>query len=330
MFVPQAWILVIGSYVAIAFAYLLPQDFQSDSRAYVAVALTAFMIRTFLFHLGLLVLLTTVVAASVRRWWLVAAAIPLLAMTVGQAGWSYVPREPPAAIGPTITVMSVNLLHANRETAGILSEVAAARPDVLVLQEYTQHWHRAFQAALADDYQHAAYVCRSDSFGLAVYSKVAFASPADVELPIGGIGTPQARVVLDVAGGRVALYNIHLLPPKRLDWTIEQRQEFADLLALLEREELPVILCGDFNFTNATAFAAELRRRGLRDAHELAGVGRGATWPVLKFFRYLPGIRLDHIYQSSELTSTRSTTGTGRGSDHRPIVAEVGFARSSN
>ena len=131
--------------------------------------------------------------------------------------------------------------------------------------------------------------------------------------------------MLDFAGRQIALYNIHLLPPKEIDWTIEQRREFADLYDQLEREELPVILCGDFNFTLATAFAAQLRGRGLRDAHELAGRGRGSTWPVISFFRYCPGIRLDHIYLSEQLTATRSTTGTGQGSDHRPVIAEIGF-----
>ena len=43
--------------------------------------------------------------------------------------------------------------------------------------------------------------------------------------------------------------------------------------------------------------------------------------------RWFPGIRLDHIFLSKELTSTQSRTGTGAGSDHRPVIAETGFAR---
>jgi hypothetical protein len=48
-----------------------------------------------------------------------------------------------------------------------------------------------------------------------------------------------------------------------------------------------------------------------------------ATWPVNSFFRYLPGVRVDHVYASKHLAFTRLTTGTGEGSDHRPLVAEI-------
>ena len=122
-----------------------------------------------------------------------------------------------------------------------------------------------------------------------------------------------------------ALYCVHLMPPRSRAQTIEQRREFADLRDRLKHEELPIVLCGDFNFTNASAFADELTRLGLIDAHRISGRGRGTTWPRLGPLRWLPGIRLDHIFISKELTSTHSRTGTGQGSDHRPVVAEIGF-----
>ena len=158
MFVPQAWAVVVAAYALIIFAYAFPQDFRYDARAYIIAATAAFMIKTFLFHLGLLVLLTAIIAAFIRRWRLVMAAIPFLIFTVGSAVRGYVPSAPPIVSGRSITVMSANLLHANHETAPLLSEVAVAQPDVLVLQEYAPHWHRAFQAALANDYPHAVHV----------------------------------------------------------------------------------------------------------------------------------------------------------------------------
>ena len=69
------------------------------------------------------------------------------------------------------------------------------------------------------------------------------------------------------AGGRdVALYNLHLLPPRRLDYTAEGRLQFADLLDRLTAERLPVIVAGDFNLTETTPQHADLRRVGLADA----------------------------------------------------------------
>jgi len=299
MFPPQAWGTVIASCAAIVFAYACPQDLRNTAALAVWVAWTAVMVRMFLFHLGLLLVLVAGAAALTRRWRLLAATGPLLLFTLGPAAWSYAPRKRPLAAGETITVMTVNLLHANQNAP-----------------------------ALAAEYPHARYVRRADSFGLAIYSRRPFIGPVDPTLPLGNAGTPQIRAVVEIADCDVAFYNIHTLPPRNLAFTTEQRLEIADLLNLLKREKLPVVLCGDFNFTGASPYADELRRLGLRDVHRLSGRGRGATWPVLSFFRALPGIRLDHIYLSKELTSPSSHTGVGRGSDHRPIIADIGFVAS--
>ena len=326
---PAAWLIVIASYAVILFAFLFPHDFRHQGAAYTCAAWTAFMIRTFLFHLGLLLLLVAALAATLRRWRLLIATAPLLLFTAGPALWSCVPKPGRTASGPTVTVMSINLLGANRNTAGIVEEVRAADPDILLLLEYRAHWHAAFSAALGDHYPHFTCVQREDNFGMAFYARTPLAEPVDMTIPLGAAGTPQMRAVVRIGSRNVALYGVHLMPPRGRAATLEQRREFADLLDRLETELLPVILCGDFNFTSASPFADALRRRGLTDSHQLAGRGRGTTWPVLGFFRWLPGLRLDHIFLSSELTSLRSVTGIGQGSDHRPVLAQIGL-RSAN
>ena len=91
-------------------------------------------------------------------------------------------------------------------------------------------------------------------------------------------------------------------------------------------EKLPYIVSGDFNFPETAPQHANLKRAGVREAHELAAIGRGATWPVNSIFRYIvPGVRIDHIYLSPQLTATTCRTGVGRGSDHRPVVADLAF-----
>jgi vancomycin resistance protein VanJ len=321
----QAWIILGISYVAIVFAFAWPQDFRDSSSAYVLAAMAAFMIRTFLFHLGLLLVLVSIAAVIMRRWRPLIAALPLVVFTVGPAVWSYVPRGRPTLAGETITVMSINLLAQNRDTAPMVAEAVATGPDVLLLQEYTPRWHTAFQPALAADYPHARYILRDDSYGLAIYSRRSFVGRVDMRVPLGAFGTPQARAVVRIGEREVVLYNVHLMLPKGRNYVIEQRREFADLLDRLRREKLPIILAGDFNFTNASVFADELERLGLVDAHRINGWGRGSTWPMRTVLRWFPGIRLDHIFLSKELTSTHSRTGTGQGSDHRPVIAEIGF-----
>ena len=321
------WLIVVAAYTGLAYAYVFPHDLRNTGAVHVWAAWTAFMIRTFLFHLGLLLCAVAIGAAVLRRWRLVIAAVPAAAFTVGPAAWSCLPKRPPAVAGETIRIMSANLLAENRRTGPIVAEVAAVRPDVLVLLEYAPHWHQAFQVALGSEYPYVCHVQRWDSFGLAIYSRRPFVEPVKTALALGGAGTPQARAVIELAGRAVALYVVHLMPPIGRAYTAEQRAEFVDLLELLREEKLPVVLCGDFNFTNESVFADELERLGLADAHRISGWGRGATWPALGLVRYVPGVRIDHVFLSQELTSRRSTVGRGGGSDHRPIVVEVGFAR---
>jgi endonuclease/exonuclease/phosphatase (EEP) superfamily protein YafD len=254
------------------------------------------------------------------------ATLPLVAMTVGPAAWQYRPRSKPEIPGETITVMSANLLALNRNTAPIIQEVRAAQPDVLLLQEYADHWHTAFQAAVGEDYPHVRHITRGDSFGVAVYSRRPFLEEPSVSIPLGDVGVPQIRAVIEVDGKPVAFYNVHLVPPMSLDRVKATRMQLADLLDRLKSESLPAVVAGDFNFTETTPNAAAVERVGLVEAFTVGGWGRGPTRPVSGLFRWIPSLRLDHIYLGGGLTCSDCRTGVGKGSDHRPVIARIGFA----
>ncbi len=319
----EAWGFVIACYGLFLFAFLLPGNYRSTSRLYLFVSWMAFLTRTFLFHAGLVVIVITAVAAIVRRWRLLAAAAPLLAITFGPSLWMMRSKSPPAAQGRALTVMTANLLVVNRNTGPVIAEIREAAPDILFLQEYASHWHDALMDELGTDYPYVCGIQREDSFGAAVYSKIPFVGKPTRYLSMGTSGVPQIRAVVDVEETHVAVYNIHLLPPRRFDYVQEQRLQFADLLDHLQAEQLPLIMCGDFNFTFMSGFAASLRKLGLADAHAGAGHGQGRTWPGTLFLRWMPGLRLDQIWTSSDLTCTECRTGVGTGSDHRPVVARI-------
>ncbi|MBN1345197.1 MAG: endonuclease/exonuclease/phosphatase family protein [Phycisphaerae bacterium] len=330
MLLREVWFLVLVSYPLIAFAYLWPQDYRNVSMGQVCLAWTAFMIRTFLFHLGLVCAVIAIVSAWRRSWRLFAATLPLLAMTLGPSCWSCRPRlgsNRTAVVGETVRVMSVNLLALNRTVEPILAEIAETAPEILLLQEYTPHWHEALQESIGSSYPHAAHEIREDCFGAAVYSKRPFVRRVTTDLGLGTALVPQMRAVVRIDARQVAICNLHLLPPRTYSYTVDMRGQFADLLDRLGAERLPVIMAGDFNFTEASPNAAALGRLGMADAQDLGGWGRGATWPVQSFFRYVPGLRLDHVYLRGGLTCTSCRTGIGRGSDHRPVIVEIGFAK---
>lgn len=329
----EAWVVVLGAYPLLAFAYLWPQDWRNESTNVVLAGWLAFLIRTLQFHLGLLVGVITLVAAFVRGRRLFLAALPPALFTLLPALGQFTPRdaEPLDPAAPTLRVMTVNLLMANTDTDGIIGEVAAAKPDVLLLQEYTAGWHEALQRAIAADYPHHSVVERDDSFGIGLYSRTPFVGEVNANFPLGRAGVEQMRAEIDVGGRRFAVYNVHLLPPRTLLYYSDHRIQFADLVDALKAERLPYVVCGDFNFSETTPQHAYLKRAGVREAHEVAAVGRGATWPVNSVFRYImPGIRIDHVYLSPDLTATRCEPGVGRGSDHRPVVVDVAFRQTGS
>jgi len=134
----------------------------------------------------------------------------------------------------------------------------------------------------------------------------------------------QLRAVVDVHGTPVLCQNIHLIPPRNFEYTVEHFDEMRDFVQMLFNENgRPAIVAGDFNFTGSTLQAQTIKSIGFKDAFLDAGTGRGSTWPVNSIFRYLPGIRLDHIFLSPKLQCRSIAQGKGYGSDHRPLVADL-------
>jgi endonuclease/exonuclease/phosphatase (EEP) superfamily protein YafD len=322
----DALVVVMLLYAVFAFAYLLPPDFRNISPAFVLLAWAAQIIRMLQFHAGLLVLLIGIVALVAGAWRLALASAPLMLFLLGPVLLLYLPRSAaPAAAEGTLRVFSANLLMINRDTAGIIGEIQSAAPDILLLQEFTEHWQQALDAQFGESHPHRIRIPQDDSFGIAIYLRLPFVGKANDNLPLGDWPLPQLRVVIRHQDREIAVYNLHILPPRRLDYTTQHRLEFADLLARLSAETMPVLVTGDLNCTETTPQAYALRRAGFADAHDLAGYGRGSTWPVNGVLRYVPGLRLDHIYLSAQLTATAYRTGTGQGSDHRPLIADIRF-----
>ncbi len=325
MLVADAWIVALAAWLGLLLAYLLPSDLRSTNTPYLAAAWLAFMVRTFALHLGLVVLLAAVLAGALRRWRLLAVLVPPLVVMLGPEVWRYRPKAPPPTTGATFRVLSANLLASNRDTAGIVAEVLAADADVLVFQEYTSHWDAALRPRLAAAYPHVATSIREDSFGQGIYTRLPLVGEVAYALPLGTQGLPQCRVTLDVGGREVVLYNVHVFPPKNRAYWLEQRVALADLFRLLEQEGDAVVVCGDFNFTDRSSFGERMAALGFADAYDVAGWGRGTTWPNNGVLRLLPGVRIDHIYLGAALTARAAHVGRGRGSDHRPVTAELGF-----
>jgi endonuclease/exonuclease/phosphatase (EEP) superfamily protein YafD len=258
-------------------------------------------------------------AARRRRWGLTAVAGGIVALHIV---WMipHLPRPvpQPAATGPTLRLFNANLYAGNRDVGPILAEIEAVDPDVLLLQEYTPRIHQAFlHSGLLDEYPYGVNDAYPSPFGSAIWSKYPL---RDAEV-WDAAGIPMTRATLHREGRTVRLYNVHPPPPL---FAIERwRRQQAAIVAAAAAEAGPVILAGDFNYTQHNRWFKELENGRFREIHLDRGRGWAVTWP--NGGRLAPPIRLDHIFLTPEIVALSVREGEGHGSDHKPIIAVVAW-----
>jgi len=326
----RSWLLVGLIGVMVVFSQIWPEDFRHSSATDHLLSWIAFMVGTFRFHLGLLIVPVVLLAMALRLWRLSAVSCALVLITVGmEVGPSFAATQP-AVSGETATIMSVNLLFNNLHEEDVIRALISQGADVVVLQEYGPRWHDVIHEAISERYPYMQRLERPDAFGAAVYSRTPLLEQSSFKIELGTWSPSQMRVLLNISGRPIALYNLHLVPPKLGKYFAESQSQFADLLNQVSKEQLPVILAGDFNFSTGSAAARALARHGFKEVHQLSGIGRGTTWPAKPPLGWLPGIRIDHMFLRDGLIAVTSTTGPACGSDHRPIITEIGFAASDS
>jgi len=118
------------------------------------------------------------------------------------------------------------------------------------------------------------------------------------------------RNVIDVNGTKIAVFTSHfgLCPGER-------REAVAEVVRLIDAEELPMIFVGDFNASPDDPVLAPLYAR-------LQDVSEGRKEP-LTFSSRIPEIKIDYIFVSRHFTVGRVWTIDTEASDHRPLLAEV-------
>jgi len=322
-FVAVLWIAAIGIALWVAAAYLLPQHLRVTRPWYGLAVAASFVARVLQFHLAIALAVIACIALFLHRRRPAAFGGMLSAILLIPTFESLLPKSPPPPAGPTVRVMTINLLGTNRNADAILHQIRTANPDVIALEEYSPWADELLQRELAE-YPYRELDPEPDSTGIAVYSKLPMSGK--LQSPHNIMGTRVLiRATLQLDGRDVAFYAIHPSSPHRYENILRNRLQTADLLDEIKHERLPVIVAGDFNATETTANLSAYESAGFASTQDLAGIGRGSTWPDVTFLKYLPRFRIDHILVGPEFTCTNSRVCGPTGSDHRPVVADVGF-----
>ncbi|WP_410565318.1 endonuclease/exonuclease/phosphatase family protein [Amycolatopsis sp. cmx-4-61] len=270
------------------------------------------LLETFLPWTGLLVL-PLLAAALVRRsaFALVSLLLPSLVWG-GFFGTRLVDKREP---GVDLTVVSHNVNDENPDPAGTARALAAARAQVIALEELKKAEVPRYEDALA-----AAYPYHSVQGTVGIWSTFPLRDTQPVAIMP---WTRALRSTVDTPKGPVAVFVAHL-PSVRVrlgaGFTAVGRDEAMSLLAAaVAAESAPrTVLVGDFNGTADDRALAPITAR-LRSAQDEAGDGFGFTWPA-----GLPLARIDQVFVSG-VRPLAAWTLTATGSDHLPVAATVAF-----
>lgn len=257
----------------------------------------------------------------------------------------YLRRPVDVPAGKVISVVAANVWGHNHDLSRVENWLRTADADLAILQEISPSYTTTTLPGLLDMYPYQASAMDDHRWGGNItLSRYPILSREYVDL-----GLPKAtfplRVVIDVQGQPVAVYNIHLawpggtprLPlPRRLQTVYMQvllgfdddmrNQEIQRLLQHLETEPYPYIVAGDFNTSDQSATYGQIAVH-MTDSFKAVGTGFAGSWPV-STARGLPGflpplIRIDYIWHSAAFRALDAHIGPAIGSDHLPVRATL-------
>ncbi len=261
------------------------------------------------------------VAGLTRRWALLGAAGVVVAAHVAFVAPEVAAREPVPAIPAgalRFRLFSANVYAGNGQAGALADELRASAPDVVFLQESSPAFVAALDASGAlSGLPHRIAVARTDPFAGLLASRWPLVDQEVVAVD----GRPVLiRATAVTESGPIRLYSVHVVAPlggDRSAW-VNALDNVADRA---RTERLPLLVGGDFNATWAHRAFRDVLSAGLTDAAAARGHPLQMTWPRNHVFP--PLIQIDHVLTAGGLTVTGIRTGTGPGSDHRPLVAEV-------
>lgn len=225
-----------------------------------------------------------------------------------------------------LSVMSYNTYARNSDPAAIAGVIAAANPDIALLQEVADP-DALLVALAAQSGVGKVHVLQEPTMLLMIVSRYEMT-------PLPSLGGTQSAIV-HVPQGDIRVWNLHA--PKTFGGPRKQYDFVRALVAALGSDvpdkampDAPpraYLAAGDFNATEQSASYRYLSTY-MGNAFARVGFGLGATFPAEgRRMSFLPPlIRIDHIFFKGGLVPvTAQVEADSGGSDHYPVTAQFGW-----
>ncbi|PWR17131.1 endonuclease [Micromonospora sicca] len=255
-----------------------------------------------------------------RRWPAVVAAVAAVALVGAVTPRAFASGQP-AVGGPTLRLLTANLLKGGADPRALVDLVRSRRVDVLAVQEFTPGIAAELdRLGLAELLPYRQLNPEVGTTGSGLYARFPI-SEAGVRRnqgfyfsqAYGTLTLPGAPPLRVESAHPAAPYAVDVLP----DWWTDLRaQPPATPNGRLS------ILAGDFNATLDHAPLRDLIRTGYVDAADQAGAGLAGTWGPYDGDP-IPPVAIDHVLADRRIAVRSVTVHALPGSDHRAVLAEL-------
>ncbi len=218
----------------------------------------------------------------------------------------------------SIKLFFANVYTANQQHDELIQQVLTEDADVVFLQEVNARWQTALNS-IKTEYPHSIEVPREDNFGIAVYSQTPIISHQIHDWTM--LDIPSVEFEIQRNGQIIHAITTHPPPPINRYYYEAGQQQFEAITTIIKNQSNPSIVIGDLNTTVWSKHYPILTTdTGLTNAS--AGQGYLPTWPTKLLPMMIP---IDHCLVSEHFAVIDFNTGGGIGSDHWPLIVELGF-----
>jgi len=307
------------------------------------------VIGSFLPYLFAPVLLQLGMGLLTKAWHALRFSLPLALVALVAYGPLFIPHLPTAAAAESLRVVTLNVNQYNRDLSRVEDWLRQQHPDVAFLQEIPMGMLLPITYTLGEEYPYiTTYQPQGQKFASVLLSR--FPLVTDFEMEASTPVYSLLRYAIRWNGQLVALYGVDTAPPLgavRFDLPLMNNRighyvmgydptnrdtALHNLLKAIQNEPLPMIVLGDFGLSDQSSLYGQYAAV-LDDSYREAGYGLGSTWPLAvtdDLMGTLPAIfpalvRVDYIWHSAHFKAAQAAVGPALGSDHLPVVAQLGW-----
>jgi len=224
---------------------------------------------------------------------------------------------------PIVRLFDANIDKSLVFAPGYVRAIQAFRPDVITFEEFTPQALDSLTASgLLRSFPYKCSAPAPHATGFFVASRWRLGDCQFRTVSQGYYPTPfMVEATLSTPGGSVALRLVHTLAPFP-----STAREWRQALAAVDRSIRKsgtnrMLMAGDFNATWGNRGFVTLLGDGLVDGAAARGQALDMTWPNGAIVP--PFVAIDHVLTGPSLAVVRIDSGTGFGSDHHYLTAEV-------